>query len=62
MNEIYQYTEEQAIKIADSGIWKDWTDQQIVDFQLFQRRLCMPFKKRMKKCLLKKFRINGTSF
>lgn len=38
-----QLTEEQAIKIADSEIWKNWTPLQIVAIQLFQERLCLPF-------------------
>jgi hypothetical protein len=38
-----QITKEQAIAIAESEIWKDWTDEQVVLFQLFQRRLAMPF-------------------
>ena len=40
-----QLTKEQAIKFAESGIWKDWTDEQIVRFQLFQRKLCMDFSR-----------------
>jgi len=40
-----QLTEEQAIKMAESEIWKEWNYEQIVRFQLFQRRLCMPFDK-----------------
>lgn len=36
-------TREQAIKIAESEIWKDMTDDQKVKFQLFEERLCMPF-------------------
>jgi len=38
-----QLTKEQAIKIYESGIWKDMDFEQIVKFQLFQDRLCMPF-------------------
>jgi hypothetical protein len=38
-----QMTEKQAIKIANSEIWKDMTDEEIVKFQLFTDRLCMPF-------------------
>ena len=38
-----QLTEKQAINMAKSGIWKKWTNEQIVRFQLFQDRLCMPF-------------------
>jgi len=38
-----ELTKEQAIKFAESGIWKDWSAKQIVDFQLFQDKLCMDF-------------------
>ena len=38
-----QLTKDQAIKMAESGVWKDWTDEQIVRFQLFQDLLCMDF-------------------
>lgn len=38
-----QITKEEAIKIFESKLWEDWSDQQIVEFQLFQKRLCMPF-------------------
>lgn len=38
-----QLTKEQAIKFDKSGIWKDWTSEQIVRFQLFQDKLCMDF-------------------
>ena len=38
-----QLTEKQAINMANSKIWKNWTNEQIVRFQLFQDRLCMPF-------------------
>lgn len=32
-----------AVAIHDSGIWKEWTSEQVVKFQLFQDLLCMPF-------------------
>lgn len=38
-----QIERETAIKIAESGIWRTWTDEQIVRFQLYQDRLCMDF-------------------
>ena len=38
-----QLTKEQAIKFYDSKEYENWTPRQIVDFQLFQDRLCMPF-------------------
>lgn len=37
-------TENEAIKMAISGWWKDKTATEIVDFQLYQSRLCMPFE------------------
>lgn len=43
MKEVKQLTKEQAIKLYQSGVWQDMTDRQIVEFQLFQDRLCMPF-------------------
>jgi len=36
-----QLTIEEAEEFANSGIWKEWTDEQIVRFQLFQNILCM---------------------
>jgi len=38
-----QLTENEAIAVSESGIWKEWTNEQIVRLQLFQRKLCMPF-------------------
>lgn len=38
-----QFTKEQAIEVFDSGVWKDWSDEEIVGLQLFQDRLCIPF-------------------
>ena len=40
-----QLTEKQAIAFANSGVWKEWTDEQIVRFQLFQKKLCMDFSR-----------------
>ena len=40
-----QFTKEQAVKIYKSGIWKDMTFKQLVDLQLFQNLLCIPFDK-----------------
>lgn len=37
------FTKEQAIKIYESGVYNDMTAKQIVDFQLFESKLCMPF-------------------
>ena len=42
-NAITQVTREEAIDIAKSKIWKKWTDEEIVKFQLFQDRLCVDF-------------------
>lgn len=38
-----QLTEKQAIAIAKGGEWKDWTDDEVVRFQLYQDRLCIDF-------------------
>lgn len=38
-----ELTKDQAIMIAESGIWKDWTDREKAEFQLYTRLLCMPF-------------------
>lgn len=38
-----QLTEQQAIVFAKSKEYEHWTDEQIVRFQLFQKRLCMDF-------------------
>lgn len=38
-----QFTQEQAVTFAKGGEWKDWTEEEIVRFQLYQRRLCMDF-------------------
>lgn len=38
-----QLTQEQAIRLYQSGEWKDWTDDEVVKVQLFQDRLCIPF-------------------
>lgn len=45
-----QLTSEQAIAMADSNVWKDWTPEQVVRFQLFQKRLCMDFS-HFQKCM-----------
>lgn len=34
---------EQAIKLAESGWWKELSADVITSFQLFEERLCMPF-------------------
>lgn len=38
-----QLTKEQAIAFGNSGVYKNWTSEQIVRFQLFQDMLCMDF-------------------
>ena len=38
-----QLTKEQAIAIYEGGEWKDWSDEEIVKFQLFQDCLAVPF-------------------
>ena len=43
MDEIQQLTEEQAIAIHESKMWEKWSNEEIVRFQLFQERLCVPF-------------------
>jgi hypothetical protein len=40
-----QITKEQAIEIAKSGSWKNWSKEDIVKVQLYQKRLCMDFGK-----------------
>ena len=40
-----QFTKEQAITFNNEGIWKEWTDEQIVRLQLFQKLLCMDFSR-----------------
>jgi len=38
-----QLSKEQAIEFCESEKWKDWSDKAIVGFQLFQKRMCVPF-------------------
>jgi lysozyme family protein len=38
-----QFTEEEAIAIYNSNVWKDLDNEEIVKLQLFQNRLCMDF-------------------
>ena len=40
-----QLTEKQAITFAESKVWELWTNEEIVRFQLFQKRLCMDFSR-----------------
>ena len=39
-----QFTEEQAKRFYESGVWKTWSKEQIARFQLYQDILCVPFK------------------
>jgi hypothetical protein len=36
-------TEKDAVKLAESGFWKDMSAHEIASFQLQEGRLCMPF-------------------
>ncbi len=36
-------TKDQAVQMFDSGWWKQKTSHEIVKFQLYEDRLCMPF-------------------
>lgn len=36
-------TKEQAIALSKTEFWKDLSDKEIVKFQLFEKRLCIPF-------------------
>lgn len=38
-----QFTQEEAIKFAESKAWEDMTHRQRATFQLYQDKLCMPF-------------------
>jgi len=38
-----ELTREQAIALVESGWWKEKSAEEIVRFQLFTERLCMPF-------------------
>ncbi len=38
-----QITREEALAIHKCEAWKDWSDEQIVGFQLFQDMLAIPF-------------------
>lgn len=40
-----QLTEKEAIDFAKSKVWEKWTHEQIVRFQLFQKRLAIDFGK-----------------
>ena len=38
-----QITKKEALQIAESNLYSDWSFQQKASFQLRQDRLCMPF-------------------
>jgi hypothetical protein len=38
-----QFTEQEAIKLGESKFYEDLTAKEIVAFQLYQDKLCMPF-------------------
>lgn len=40
-----QLSQEQATSIFESKEWESWSAEEIVRFQLFQTRLCIPFRK-----------------
>ena len=40
-----QLTKKQAINFVKNELWKEWNDEQIVRFQLFQERLCVDFSR-----------------
>jgi hypothetical protein len=43
MTEIRQLSYEEAIAVYDSKVWMKWTPEEIVKFQLYIKRLCLPF-------------------
>ena len=45
---MHQLTQEEAIKLAESEVWKEWSDEQIVMVQLYQRRLVWIFPDSMR--------------
>lgn len=40
-----QLTREQAIEFGENNVHENWTNEQIVRFQLFQDKMCMPFSR-----------------
>ena len=38
-----QLSKEKAIELHDSKIWEDWSYEEKAKFQLWQKKLCMPF-------------------
>lgn len=37
-------TREQAIQLSETKFWETFSDFEVVQFQLFEERLCMPFE------------------
>jgi len=40
-----ELTREEAIDFFNGGEWKEWDDDKIVEFQLFQDKLCVEFSR-----------------
>ena len=40
-----QLTKEQAINLYKSKVYENWTDEQVVRLQLFQKKLCVDFNR-----------------
>jgi len=38
-----QLTEDEAITLAESEVWKTWSDGEVAFFQIHQDKLCVPF-------------------
>ena len=36
-------TKKEALVLYDSGFWKEMTHRERAEFQMFEKRLCMPF-------------------
>lgn len=41
----YTMSHEDAVALAESGVWRDWSMEQRAQFQLYTYLLCMPFNK-----------------
>ncbi len=39
------FTSKEALAFCESKEWENWTDEQLVRLQLFQDKLCIPFKR-----------------
>ena len=42
---IKQLNKAQALGIFNGDLWRSWSDEEIVNFQLYQDRLCVPFSR-----------------